>query len=399
MTSPEAAGALAGLRVLDLTEHMAGPYCTMILGDMGAEIIKVERPGRGDSVRAWGDGTDPRNPYFLYINRNKKSLTLDYKTEAGRALFLALAKQVDVLVENYRPTVMIRAGLGYDALKAHNPRLIYASLSGFGYDGPYQGKGGFDLIAQAMGGIMHVTGEPDGPPTSVGLPLCDLGTGTWAVTGILAALHARERTGRGQRVECSLLETAVALSSWTSAGWLADHKEPERQGSRHRQNTPYQRFDTQNGHLMMGAGTQALWERMCEALGQREWITDPRFVNSTERMAHRPELEALLQALLIGQPTEHWMGLLDEAGVPCGPVHTYAQLFNDPQVRHREMVTHCEDEELGRVPHLRTPVRLSEDAVAVRQVAPRLGQHTEALLSELGYDTEQIARLRSDKVI
>src|SRR5579863_7422514 len=211
---------LAGIRVLDLTEHMAGPYCTAILGDMGAEVIKVERPGKGDSIRE--QRGNPRNPQFLYINRNKKSLTLDYKQAEGKEIFLKLVRQVDVVVENYRPTVMEKAGLGYDVLIRENPRLIYATLSGFGYDGPYRQKGGFDLIAQAYGGIMHVTGEMDGAPTSVGLPICDLGTGMWGVQGILAALFQRERSGRGQRVECSLLETAVAYSSWTSANWFAE---------------------------------------------------------------------------------------------------------------------------------------------------------------------------------
>ena len=247
------AGPLQGLRVLDLTEHMAGPFCTMILADMGAEVIKLERPGRGDSSRAMGDGTE-RNPYFRYINRNKLGITLDYKRPEGRKLFLALVETVDVLVENYRPTVMPRAGLGWETLRPLNPRLIYAQLSGLGYDGPLAGRGGFDLIAQGMGGIMHVTGEPDGPPTSVGLPICDLGTGMWGAQGILAALYERQRTGTGNLVECSLLETAVGFSSWTSAGWLVDKKEPTRQGSRHRQNVPYQRLTTQDGYLILGAG-------------------------------------------------------------------------------------------------------------------------------------------------
>jgi crotonobetainyl-CoA:carnitine CoA-transferase CaiB-like acyl-CoA transferase len=231
-------GPLEGLRVLDLTENMAGPFCTMILADMGAEVVKLERPGKGDAVRAWGDGSE-RNPYFRYINRNKKGITLDYKKPEGWALFLRLVETMDVLVENYRPTVMPRAGLGYEALREVNTRLIYAQLSGLGYDGTHAGRGGFDLIAQGMGGIMHVTGEPDGPPTSVGLPICDLGTGMWAVQGILAALYERQRTSLGGLVECSLLETAICFSSWTSAQWLADHEEPTRQGSRHRQNAPY----------------------------------------------------------------------------------------------------------------------------------------------------------------
>ena len=391
-------GPLDGVKVLDLTEHMAGPYCSMILADMGAEVIKLERPGAGDSSRAMGDGSE-RNPYFRYINRNKKSLTLDYKGPKGREVFLKLIPTTDVLVENYRPTVMDRAGLGWETLHPLNPRLIYAQLSGFGSDGPYREKGGFDLIAQGMGGIMHVTGEPDGPPTSVGLPICDLGTGMWGAQGVLAALYERSRTGQGQKIECSLLETAVAFSSWTSAGWLADHVEPVRMGSRHRQNAPYQRFETADGYMMIGAAGQSIWERCARALGHPEWLADPRFARSTERRKNRFALEKELTAVLATAPTAHWTKVLDDAGVPCGPVYTYEQLFADPQVRHREMVVHAEDAELGRVPHIRTPIRMSAAGVAVRRTAPRLGQHTDEILAGLGYAPAQIAELRRERVI
>ncbi|MEE8395305.1 MAG: CaiB/BaiF CoA-transferase family protein [bacterium] len=391
-------GPLTGLKVLDVTEHMAGPFCTMILGDMGAQVIKIERPGRGDSSRAMGDGSE-RNPYFRYINRNKKGITLDYKTPQGKEIFLRLVKEVDILVENYRPTVMERAGLGYDVLSKQNPALIYATLSGFGYDGPYREKGGFDLIAQGMGGMMHVTGEPDGPPTSVGLPICDLGTGMWGATGILGALHERHRTGRGQRVECSLLETAIGFSSWTSAGWLADRQEPTRMGSRHRQNAPYQRFGTSDGYMMIGAANQPIWRRFTAALGHPEWAEDERFKEPVNRRKNRFELEKEIQAVLGGRPTAHWVELLDEAGVPCGPVNTYAELFEDPQVKHRRMVVTANDEELGEVPHIRTPLRMSESEVAVRRVAPRLGEHNQEIFSALGLAAEEILALREKKVI
>jgi len=294
-------GPLDGVKVLDMTEHMAGPFCTMILADMGADVIKVERPGAGDSSRGMGDGSE-RNPYFRYINRNKKSLTLDYKGPRGREIFLKLIPSMDVLVENYRPTVMDRAGLGWEALRQVNPRLIYAQLSGFGSDGPYREKGGFDLIAQGMGGIMHVTGEPDGPPTSVGLPICDLGTGMWGAQGVLAALYERQRTGQGQKVECSLLETAVGFSSWTSAGWLADHVEPVRMGSRHRQNAPYQRFETKDGYMMIGAAGQSIWQRCARALGHPEWLEDPRFARSPERRKNRVALEKEITAVGVHTP-------------------------------------------------------------------------------------------------
>ncbi|MGI9336688.1 MAG: CaiB/BaiF CoA transferase family protein, partial [Gammaproteobacteria bacterium] len=377
-------GPLSGLRVLDLTEHMAGPFCTMILADMGAEVVKLERPGKGDSSRGMGDGS-PRNAYFRYINRNKKSITLNYKIAQGREAFLRLAGRADVLVENYRPTVMPRAGLGFEALCEHNPRLIYAQLSGFGYDGPYAARGGFDLIAQGMGGIMHVTGEPDGPPTSVGLPICDLGTGMWAVQGILAALYERERTGKGQLVECSLLETAIGFSSWTSAGWLADRTEPTRQGSRHRQNAPYQRMVTQDGYMMIGAGDQSMWERCARALGHPQWCEDARFLTGQQRMANREALEGEMERVLSTAPTRHWIQVLEEAGVPCGPVYNYEQLFNDAQVRHRELVVYAADQELGEVPHVRTPIRMPS-GVSVRSTAPALGQHNEEVFGELGYD-------------
>ena len=391
-------GPLHDVKVLDLTEHMAGPFCTMILADMGAEVIKVEKVGKGDSSRGMGDGS-PRNPYFRYINRNKKGITLNYKCEEGREIFLKLVKTVDVLVENYRATVMERAGLHYDVLIEHNPRLIYAALSGFGYDGPYKEKGGFDLIAQGMGGMMHVTGEPDGPPTSVGLPICDLGTGMWGAQGVLAALHERNRTGKGQRVECSLLETAIGYSSWTSAGWLVDPKEPERMGSRHRQNAPYQRFGTRDGYLMIGASSQPIWERCATALGHPEWKEDPRFVTNVDRRANRLELERVIEEALAPQATAHWIDVLDAAGVPCGPVNNYEQLFNDPQVKHREMVVHVQDDELGNVPHVRIPVRMSDSFVGVRHTAPRLSEHTEEVLMGLGLDTGEIAALRDKQVI
>ncbi len=390
-------GPLSGVKILDLTEHMAGPFCTMILADMGAEVVKLERPGKGDSSRAMGDGSE-RNPYFRYINRNKQGVTLDYKQPEGRAIFLKLVEGVDVLVENYRPTVMPRAGLGWEALRAVNPRLIYAQLSGLGYDGPLAARGGFDLIAQGMGGIMHVTGEPDGPPTSVGLPICDLGTGMWGAQGILAALYERAQTGRGRLVECSLLETAIGFSSWTSAGWLVDGQEPTRQGSRHRQNAPYQRFATADGYMMIGAAGQSIWERCARAMGRPAWIEDPRFRTGRDRMANRPALEAEMEAVLAGGSTEHWVEVLEGAGVPCGPVYDYGQMFADPQVVHRQMVQHASDPELGEVPHIRTPIRMDDD-IRVRTVAPKLGEHNAAVFGAVGVSDAELRALREKGVV
>src|SRR4029077_5678637 len=344
--------------------------------------LKLERPGKGDSVRAWGDGSE-RNAYFRYINRNKKGITLDYKQPEGKALSLKLVEGIDVLVENYRPTVMPRAGLGYEQLRGVNPRLIYAQLSGLGYDGPYAGRGGFDLIAQGMGGIMHVTGEADGPPTSVGLPICDLGTGMWAAQGILAALYERQRTGQGRLVECSLLETAIGFSSWTSAQWLVDRQEPTREGSRHRRNAPYQRMRTKDRYLMVGVADEAIWARCAKALGHPEWCEDPRFATNQARMANRDALEDAMNAVLTNKTTSDWVEVLEAAGMPCGPVYNYAQLFADPQVRHRGLVQYTNDAELGEVPHIRTPIKIGE-SVRVRNLAPKLGQHRTEIFGRLG---------------
>ena len=279
-----------------------------------------------------------------------------------------------------------------------NPRLIYAQLSGLGYDGPYAGRGGFDLIAQGMGGIMHVTGEPDGPPMSVGLPICDLGTGMWAVQGILAALYERERTGLGRLVECSLLETAIGFSSWTSAQWLADHIEPTRQGSRHRQNAPYQRMKTKDGYLMIGAAGEAIWARCATAMGHQEWCDDPRFATNRARMANREALEAAMEAVFAAESTDHWVGVLEAASVPCGPVYAYGQMFADPQVRHRGLVQYVRDPELGDVPHIRTPIRIG-DEIAVRAAAPKLGQHNAEVFGRLGVTAADLDRLRAKGVI
>jgi len=391
------AGPLAGLKVLDLTEHMAGPFCTMILADMGAEVIKLERPGKGDSSRAMGDGSE-RNPFFRYINRNKKGVTLDYKQPEGKAIFLKLVEGIDVLVENYRPTVMPRAGLGWEQLAKVNPRLIYAQLSGLGYDGPYAGRGGFDLIAQGMGGIMHVTGEPDGPPTSVGLPICDLGTGMWAAQGVLAALYERQRTGKGRLVECSLLETAIGFSSWTSAGWLVDGKEPTRQGSRHRQNAPYQRVQTKDGYMMIGAAGQSIWERFAKALERTDWIEDKRFLSGRDRMKNRAALEAEIEGVLAKAGTNHWVEVLERAGVPCGPVYDYGQMFADPQVKHRKVIQSAKDPELGEVRHIRTPIRIG-DGIRVRAVAPKLGQHNAEVFGRVGVAEAELKALREKKVV
>lgn len=397
MKPEDRTGPLCGLRVIDLTEVMAGPLCTMVLSDMGAEVIKIERPGRGDASRGMGGGEE-RNPYFRYLNRNKKSVTLNIKHEEGRALFLELVRSADVVIENFKPTVMPRLGLGYDALKEIKPDLIYAQLSRMGYDGPMAERGGYDLIAQGMAGLMHVTGDPDGPPMSVGQPICDYGTGQWAVQGILAAVIDRLRTGRGALIECSLLETGVAMSSWTGAGYLATQQEPQREGSRHRQTAPYGRMMARDGYIVIGAGMQAIWERFALALGRPEWLEDPRFASPQIRVQNRPALEAEIEAVFGTDTVAHWVEVLNAAGIPAGPVNSYGQMFDDPQIRHRRMVGVMEDPELGEVQHLRTPIRMG-DRIRARCVAPKLGEHTAEVLGEIGVDGDRLSSLSERKVV
>lgn len=346
---------LDNVRVLDLTENLAGPYCTMVLADMGAEVIKLEKPNGGDSSRLMGPIS------FGSVNRNKKSITLDYKTPEGRTKFFELVKGVDVLVESYRATTMLRLGFGWGVLHTLNPRLIYASLSGYG--DAYPDKGGYDLIAQGMGGIMHVTGEADGPPTSVGLPICDLGTGMWAVSGILAALYKRTTTGQGQHITCSLLETAVGYSSWTGASYLHNGIEPKRTGSTHRQDSPYQRFRTLDGYIMIAAHKPQFLARCLEALGID--------VNEPGTFKIRGEMDKILR----GHPTAHWIDILDKAGIPCGPVNTYQEMWHDPQIR--TMINMVKGET-----HVRIPLQMSDSSMPVRSSAPLLGQHNQEILGD-----------------
>ena len=392
-------GPLAGLKVLDLTEHMAGPFCTMILADMGAEVIKLERPGKGDSVRAWGDGSE-RNPYFRYINRNKKGITLDYKQPEGKALFLRLVEGIDVLVENYRPNVMPRAGLGFEDLHQVNPRLIYAQLSGLGYDGPYAGRGGFDLIAQGMGGIMHVTGEPDGPPTSVGLPICDLGTGMWAVQGILAALYERQRTGKGRLVECSLLETAIGFSSWTSAQWLADHRgadPPRLAPSPERALSAHEDKGRLSDDRRRRRGDLAALRRRPRPSGM---VRGPALCD--QRRADEEPCEALEAEMEDGVCDRHDRALGRRARSGRRALRTGLQLPRRCSPTRRSSTAASSNmratPELGEVPHIRTPIKIGDD-VRVRTVAPKLGQHNAEIFGALGVTEAALEKLRAKRIV
>ncbi|TDD29536.1 CoA transferase [Kribbella turkmenica] len=379
------AGALHGLRVLDLTQVMAGPFCTMLLADLGADVIKIENPRAGDQTRrSWGyavHGEDSRA--FLALNRNKRSVCLDLKEPAGLAAFLRLTETADVVVENFRPGVTKRLGVDYEALAARNPRLIYASVSGFGQTGPYAERPGYDLIAQAMSGVMSITGTPDGTPVKCGLPVGDLGAGMFCALGIVSAVHARERTGEGQYVETSLFEAALAMSVWESTEYWATGNVPQPLGSANRMSAPYQALRTKDGYLTLGANNERLWQRLCAALERTDLLTDPRFVTNSDRMAYRDELAAELEGRLATATTDEWVTLLLDAGVPAGPIRDYRYVLDeDPHVRARGMVQEVEHPVEGKVRVLGSPVRMSGTPARIRRHPPLLGEHTEEVLGE-----------------
>jgi formyl-CoA transferase len=365
--------ALAGVRVIELTQIMAGPFCGQLLADMGADVVKVEPPGGDQTRSSMGEAA------FRAVNRNKRSIVLDLK--ADHEVLHALVKTADVLLENYRPGVAARLGADYETLRAVNPRLIYASISGFGQTGPYSQRPGFDLIAQGVSGIMSVTGEPDGNPVKCGVPVSDLSAGLFCAVGILSALHARERTGEGQWVDTSLWEGAFALSIWETAELWATGNTPGKLGSAHRLSAPYQALKTRDGYITVGGNNDKLYRLLCETLGRPDLVE--AFPTNADRMARRPELVRELEAALAARDTADWVEALLEAGVPAGPIHDYAQAVADPHTHAREMVVEMEHPEAGTVYGLGIPVKLSATPGAVRRPAPLLGEHTREILDEL----------------
>jgi len=388
------AGPLAGLRMVDITENLAGPFCAMLLADMGVETLKIERPGIGDTTRGWGEPRETVSRAFTMVNRNKRSVVVDLKQPEGVEVVRRLAAQADILLENHRPGYMDRIGLGYEALSALNPRLIYAQISGFGQTGPYRDRGGLDLIAQAMSGLMSVTGEPDGPPAKAGFPVNDLGTGVFAAYGILCALHARERTGRGQRVDASLFETGVAFSVWQTAKYLDTGVPPGRMGSAHPLSAPYQAFRTADGYIVIGAGSQGLYRRLCQVLGCPELADDPRFDTQPKRMERYSELARLLEERTARRPAAELLAALAEAGIPAGPIYDIAQMLDDPQAHARGMVIETHHPVFGPLRTIGNPIKLSETPWELRSLAPRLGADTDDALAAWGFTTEEIAALR-----
>jgi crotonobetainyl-CoA:carnitine CoA-transferase CaiB-like acyl-CoA transferase len=388
-------GALDGLRVLELTQVMAGPFCGQVLADMGADVVKVEPPGAGDSsrrslgFRMRGEDTAA----FLAVNRNKRSVALDLKDADHRAAFHRLVRGADVVLENHRPGVAARLGADYETVSALNPRLVYASISGFGQTGPYAQRPGYDLIAQGLSGVMSVTGEPDGDPIKCGIPIGDLSAGLFCAVGILSAVIARERTGRGQQIDTSLFEGALALSIWETAELFATGRVPGKLGSAHRLTAPYQALRTGDGYLTVGGNTQTLWERLCSVIGREDLVADERFAANDGRMANRPALVAELESALAARGTGEWVDALLAAGVPAGPIHDYGEVFADPHTQAREMEVTMEHPVEGTIRGLGIPVKLSATPGAVRRAAPLLGEHTEEVLHEAGFAEEEIAGL------
>ncbi|HEX2553397.1 MAG TPA: CoA transferase [Microvirga sp.] len=393
-------GPLQGLKVLDLTHVMAGPTCTLMLADMGAEVVKVEKQPDGDDTRrSIPPSVGDQAASFLMMNRNKRGIALDLKTKGGAEILRRLALRADVLVENFGPGVMERLGFGYDSLKAENPGLIYCSLSGFGRTGPYSHRRGFDLVAQAMSGIMSFTGEAGGPPAKCGPPLSDITAGLLAAMGILAAYAHRLKTGEGQWVETSLFEAALVQTYWQSAIALATGEAPRAMGSAHPLNAPYQAFEAQDGWIVIGGANQRNWLRTLEAIGATELADDPRFRDNPDRMAHLAELDEEFARRLRLKPAQHWLDVLEEKGVPCGPVNDMLQALSDPQTLAREMVVEVEHTTLGAVKTLGLPVKFSQTPGKVRTGAPLYGEHTRAILAEVGFAPDEIEAFVSEGAV
>jgi crotonobetainyl-CoA:carnitine CoA-transferase CaiB-like acyl-CoA transferase len=390
--------ALDDVTVLDLTRVLSGPYCTMLLADMGARVIKIEQPGTGDDTRAWGPPfLDGESAYFLSINRNKESVTLDFKHPEGRAIVEQLLARCDVLVENFRPGTLAKLGLDYRSLSQRFPRLIYCSVSGFGQTGPRRAEPGYDAVIQGEGGLMSITGAPDGPPFRLGVAIADIVSGMFAAYGVSMALYARERTGRGQEVDIAMLDAVSALLTYQAGNYFASGKVPVRLGNRHPSIVPYETFAASDGEFVLAVGTDEQWKKFCAVAGLD---LGERFATNRQRVTGYDELRPLVAARLATEPREHWIARLSAIGVPCGSVRNFEELFQDPQVRAREMVTSIAHDTIGALEVLGVPVKLSGTPGAIRTPPPRLGQHTEAVLRhDLGLADDVVTRLREQRVI
>ena len=389
---------LDGITVLDLTRVLSGPYCTMLLADMGARVIKIEQPGKGDDTRGWGPPfVEGESAYFLSINRNKESVALDFKRPEGRAVLDRLVAKSDVVVENFRPATLAKIGLDYRTLARRHPRLVYCSISGFGHTGPRSGEAGYDAVMQAEGGLMSITGAADGPPFRLGVAIADIVSGMFAAQGITLALFARERTGRGQEVDIGMLDSVAALLTYQAAIYFATGSAPSRMGNRHPTIVPYETFHAADSEFVLAVGNDDQWRRFCDVAGLED---DGRFATNRHRVTRYEELKPLLEERLRGRTRADWIGRLAAAGVPCGSVRDLHEVFTDPQLAARDMVAHLTHPAIGPLRLLGVPIKLSDTPASVRTPPPTLGQHTESvLMNDLGLGESDIKTLRANGVI
>jgi formyl-CoA transferase len=392
---------LTGLRVLDLSRVLAGPYCTMLLGDLGAEIIKVERPLFGDDTRQWGPPwAGGESAYYLSVNRNKKSITIDLKSDEGRDIIRQLAYRSDVLIENWRVGTMDEWGLGYDRLSQTNPGLIYCTITGYGQTGPDKERPGYDFIIQAEGGLMSITGPADGTPTKVGVAIVDLTAGMYATIAILAALQERTRSGKGQSIDISLLDSQLAWLANVGSNYLVTGERPGRLGNAHPSIVPYELFETSNNWIALGVGNDRQWERLCELAGWEDLSRDNRFASNPGRVQNRDVLVPLLQERFRARTTEEWLEIIQEGGIPCGSVNSIDEIFQNPHVLERQMVQELPHPSAGSIKVAGSPLKLSRTPVKIKDAPPLLGQHTEEVLKQLlDFDDNRIVRLKEKGVI
>lgn len=392
-------GPLDGIKVIDLTRVLAGPFCTMMLADLGAEIIKIEKPGTGDDSRAFGPHLNGESAYFMSINRGKKSLTLDLKTDQGREVFLKLIKNADVLVENFKPGVMKKLGFDYQSLKKINPRLIYCASSGFGQTGPYSSRPAYDLIIQGMGGLMSITGPDASQPTKVGSSIADIFAGVFSVIGILSALHSRNSSGKGQMVDVAMLDCMVAILENAVSRFTCSGVDPVPIGNRHPSIAPFASVKTSDGYINVACGNDALWIKLCEIIGKPELAAEARFQSNHSRCEHMPDLLPILNEAMSQKDSAFWLKKLESGHVPAGPINSISQVLADPQVIAREMLLELIHPIAGKIKVPGTPIKLSDTPASINSPAPVLGQHNEEILSALGYTTQQIEVFKTQSVI